>query len=142
MSKGNPPTATDSRDEESLTGGVKSILGRSLDQAGDLLRLFSLEAKLAVQSTLWMIIAAILLAVIVIGLWVAAQAIGVYYLQALGFSALRSTFLLFFINMLMACGLYVAIVNNLKHLDFNATLRSLSAKQSQDRLRMDKNDGL
>jgi hypothetical protein len=41
----------------------------------------------------------------------------------------------------MACGLYVAIVNNLKHLDFNATLRSLSAKQSQDRLRMDKNDG-
>lgn len=123
---GESPTVSEVQ-HDSLTGGAKSIVDQSINQVSDLLRLFSLEAKLAVQSAIWMTIATVLLAVIVVGLWVAAQAIAIFYLQNLGFSPLHSTILLFFINLLAACCLYLALRRKLKNLGFNVTLRNLSA---------------
>jgi hypothetical protein len=134
---GEASTVSDLKYKDSLTGGAKSIVDQSLNQVSDLLRLFSLEAKLAVQSAIWMMVAAVLLAVIVVGLWVAVQAIAIFYLQHLGFSPLHSTILMFFINMLAACCLYLAILRKLKHLGFNVTLRNLTT-HSQDNVRANK----
>jgi hypothetical protein len=138
MSSSERSTVSDFKEDESLTSGAQSLVNQSINQAIDLLRLFSLEAKLAVRSAIWVTVATILLAVIVVGLWITLQAIAILYLLHFDFNLLQSLFLLLFFNMLTACCLYLSIFRKLKYLGFNTTLKNLSA-HTENNAKVDKN---
>jgi len=138
ISNNERSTFSDYKENESLISGAQSIVNQSLNQVIDLLRLFSLEAKLAIRSAIWVTVATILLALIVVSLWISLQAIAILYLLQFDFNLLQSIFLLLFINMLTACCLYLVISRKLKYLGFNITLKNLTA-HTKDNAKVDKN---
>ena len=122
--------ASQTNSEESLLLSSKSLFGMALDQLGDYFKLATLELKLTMASIIAMTIAAVVLGVIVVCVWLGIQAISIILLEQAGLDLLRAIGLLLLINSLLAAILILYIKSNFKLIGFDLTIKHFAASKS------------
>ena len=99
----------------------------------DCFHLLALEARRAGQNLVFMIIAGVMAAVLLIGVWLGLIAVAVLWLVEHGFMASTALLLAVIFNLLSALFLVAVIQSKSRYLQFPATVRSLQSMPSPQR---------
>jgi hypothetical protein len=116
--------------EASILISTKSLFEMVLDQVCDYFRLATLELRLTMASIISIMIAAIVLGVIVVSLWIGFQAISIMLLEQIGLTLIRAITLLFFINLLLAGLLANHIRRNFKLVGFDLSISHFASSKA------------
>jgi signal transduction histidine kinase len=108
-----------------LLDGARSLWHELLGVAHDSLRLAALETKLAGQSLVMMIAAAVMVAVLLVSAWLGLVAAAILALIGSGISASIALLLGVSINLIVALLLCTVIHRKSRYLRWSATIRSL-----------------